>query len=145
MRQNPRRDTRPERTLRSALHRAGFRFRVDYRLDTPGLAVRPDVVFTRARVAVFVDGCFWHGCPTHGNRPGHNTHYWGPKLDRNVERDRRVTEGLVAAGWEVIRAWEHDPVELVVERVAAAVSTQRGGAAVAGDVIPRARRTCKLP
>jgi DNA mismatch endonuclease (patch repair protein) len=133
MRQNPRRDTRPERRLRSALHHAGLRFRVDYRLSTPELTVRPDVVFTRARVVVFIDGCFWHSCPAHGNRPRRNTDYWERKLDGNVARDRRITEALVTAGWAVIRVWEHEPVESVAQRVAAAVGGQRRGEAAVAE------------
>src|SRR4051794_4976178 len=90
MARNRRRDTKPELRLRAALHARGLRFRVDYPVRTDALTVRPDVVFTRWRVAVFVDGCFWHGCPEHGTRPQRNAAYWGPKLQRNVARDRRV-------------------------------------------------------
>jgi DNA mismatch endonuclease (patch repair protein) len=124
MRRNPRRDTRPERLLRSALHRAGLRFRVDYRVTLPGGAVRPDVVFTRVRVAVFIDGCFWHGCPEHGNVPARNTDYWVPKLNQTIARDQRNTEALQADGWMVIRAWEHAPVDVVTEEVKAAVTAR---------------------
>jgi DNA mismatch endonuclease (patch repair protein) len=74
--------------------------------------VRPDLVFTRARVAVFVDGCFWHSCPEHGDRPRINTGYWLPKLEANVARDRRVDRALTDDGWDVVRIWEHeDPLE----------------------------------
>src|SRR5579875_1053580 len=81
MRRNRRRDTRAELSLRGELHRRGMRFRVDLPLRLPGRVVRPDVVFTRARLAVFVDGCFWHCCAEHGNTPKMNTDYWRPKLE----------------------------------------------------------------
>ncbi|MER6302746.1 very short patch repair endonuclease [Kitasatospora sp. NPDC001539] len=103
-----RRDTKPERAIRSLLHAAGKRYRVDLRLDLEGARPRPDIVFTRARVAVFVDGCFWHCCPEHGRQPGVNAGYWGPKLERNVARDRAADDALRAAGWTVVRVWEHE-------------------------------------
>ena len=126
VRANRKRDSRPEKRLRSLLHRKGFRFRKDLVIQLPKLRVRPDVVFTRQRVAVFVDGCFWHRCPEHGSSPNANSAYWGPKLDRNVERDRLVDERLREAGWQVIRIWEHvDPGEaadLIASSLAEAVS-----------------------
>lgn len=88
--------------------------------------VRPDVVFSRARLAVFVDGCFWHCCPEHGNAPRANTSYWGPKLAKNVQRDRLVDAGLTAAGWGVLRAWEHEDPEEVADRVATAYARALG-------------------
>lgn len=117
MRRNGRRDTRPEIALRAVLHRRGLRFRKDLPLRVPGRLVRPDVIFTRARLAVFVDGCFWHCCPIHGNQPRANSDYWRPKLARNVDRDRAVDSALTAAGWHVLRAWEHEAPELVADRV----------------------------
>lgn len=111
MRGNRRVHTSPERRVRSLLHASGYRFRVDHRIDVPGGSVRPDIVFTRKRVAIFIDGCFWHRCPQHGTSPRANSHYWGPKLDRNVARDRRVDQALRAAGWTVIRIWEHVAAE----------------------------------
>lgn len=117
MRRNPRRDTKPEVALRSELHQRGLRFRKDLPLRVPGRVVRPDVAFTRARLAVFVDGCFWHVCPIHGNQPRANTDYWRPKLIRNVQRDRAVDSALQVAGWRVLRAWEHEPVASVADRV----------------------------
>jgi DNA mismatch endonuclease (patch repair protein) len=104
------------------LHARGLRFRKDLRLTPDGVHVRPDIVFTRARVAVFVDGCFWHRCPIHGNEPKRNTNYWGPKLDRNVWRDRRQDEALRSVGWTVVRVWEHEPVEKAAELVIAALT-----------------------
>lgn len=118
MKGNRRADTKPELALRSALHAQGLRFRKDFLLRTSaGSRVKADIVFTRNRIAVFVDGCFWHGCPDHGNTPKFNTAYWGPKLARNRERDRRVSKELEADGWSVIRVWEHVPVRQAVERI----------------------------
>lgn len=79
--------------------------------------MRPDIVFTRKRVAIFVDGCFWHSCPEHGRQPTANTGYWSPKLARNRERDRQNTEALESAGWTVLRVWEHEAVEETLARV----------------------------
>lgn len=122
---NKRSDTKPEMALRSALHALGLRFRKDYRLDLAGARMRPDIVFTRAKVAVFVDGCFWHSCPEHGTRPTRNAGYWGPKLARNVERDRDHDEALRHAGWTVVRVWEHESVETAVQSVLAAIELAR--------------------
>lgn len=101
-------DTKPEVALRSELHRRGLRFRKDHPIRIEGRrTIRPDVVFTRARVTVFVDGCFWHGCPEHQVVPRSNPDYWIPKLRRNVERDREVDVALEEDGWTVLRFWEH--------------------------------------
>lgn len=131
---NRRTGTKPEVRLRSALHRRGLRFRKDAPLRCGDVKVRPDIVFTRFRVAVFVDGCFWHGCPTHHHIPKRNVEYWVPKLRRNVERDRRADAALVQEGWEVVRIWEHEPVEEaarrvehVLQRLRAAESPPRAG------------------
>jgi len=119
-----RRDTTPELALRSALHRRGLRFRVD-RAPLPGLRSRADLVFGPARVAVYVDGCFWHSCPQHGTRPKANAEWWANKLTRNQERDAETDRFLRAHGWEVVRIWEHeDPVE-AADRVARIVSSRR--------------------
>jgi len=126
MRANRRTDTKPELALRQALHRQGYRFRKDYRLDlADGKRVRPDIAFTARRVAVFVDGCFWHACPEHGSRPAANVWYWEPKLRRNVERDRAADAALAAAGWNVVRVWEHEPLEAAVTAVLAALARSR--------------------
>ena len=101
--------TRPETLIRRELHRRGLRFRVNYR-SLPG---RPDVVFTSARIAVFVDGCFWHACPDHFVMPKNNREWWREKLEQNVARDRRKDQQLDELGWMVVHAWEHeDPVEV---------------------------------
>jgi DNA mismatch endonuclease (patch repair protein) len=125
MRGNRRRDTGPEVRLRSALHARGLRFRKDYRIEVTGLAVRADIAFPRQRLAVFVDGCFWHACPDHGTQPRSNDHYWTPKLRRNQERDVRVNDGLVGAGWTVVRAWEHQPIDEVAAEIESVLSAAR--------------------
>jgi DNA mismatch endonuclease, patch repair protein len=104
-----RRDTGPEKRIRSLLHASGLRFRVDYPIRIGNARpIRPDIVFTRRRLAVFVDGCYWHGCPDHGRRSaGVNASYWGPKIARNQERDAEHTALLESAGWTVLRFWEH--------------------------------------
>lgn len=108
---NRSRDTRPELQLRRAVHAMGLRYRVAMR---PEASVRrsADLVFTRARVAVFVDGCFWHGCSAHFRTPATNPDYWSTKIAGNVARDRDTDARLAEAGWTVVRVWEHD---LVVE------------------------------
>jgi len=124
MRRNPRRDTRPEVALRSELHRRGLRFRKDHPIRTPDRVARADIAFTRARLAVFVDGCFWHACPIHGNEPQANTDYWHPKLEGNVLRDRAVNEALSKEGWRVLRVWEHEnPIE-AAGRIAVALEAR---------------------
>lgn len=114
---NRRRDTKPEVRLRSELHRRGLRFRNDFLVRTPDAKSRVDICFTRARLAVFVDGCFWHRCPDHETLPKRNTDYWVPKLAANVERDRRVDRALRAAGWFVVRIWEHEDPSSAAERI----------------------------
>jgi DNA mismatch endonuclease (patch repair protein) len=123
MRANRRTDTKPELALRHALHRLGYRYRKDYRLDLAGgRRVRPDIAFTARKVAVFVDGCFWHACPEHGSKPRANQWYWGPKLIKNVERDRINDAALILAGWTVVRLWEHVPLDEAVAAVVAALT-----------------------
>ena len=122
MRANRRKDTKPELALRRALHAQGYRYRKDYPLQVPGSRVRPDIAFTARRVAVFVDGCFWHCCPEHGSQPANNTWYWEPKLARNVERDRAADAALTAAGWSVVRVWEHESLEAAVAAVVTALA-----------------------
>ncbi len=117
MRANRRTGTKPEIVLRSALHRLGYRYRKDFRLDLGSMKVRPDIVFTARKVAVFVDGCFWHVCPEHGRQPTTNEWYWAPKLRRNIERDRAADVALVEAGWRVVRLWEHEPLDAAIGTV----------------------------
>jgi DNA mismatch endonuclease (patch repair protein) len=125
MKGNRRTDTKPELALRSALHALGYRYRKDHRLDLPLRRVRPDIAFTSRKVAVFIDGCFWHVCPEHGSKPKNNEWYWSPKLARNVERDREADAALTDAGWTVVRLWEHVPVPDAVAAVVAAVGEPR--------------------
>jgi DNA mismatch endonuclease (patch repair protein) len=122
MRANRRRDTGPELAIRSLVHRAGLRFRVDYPVKPPGhRSVRPDIVFPARRIAIYVDGCFWHCCPIHGSRPATNTQYWDGKLAANAARDARVTEALEGAGWTVVRFWEHEDASEAATRIVALV------------------------
>ena len=111
-----RRDTLPEVALRKELHALGYRFRVD--APIPGLPRRRcDLMFSRRKLAVFVDGCFWHRCPVHSTAPANNADWWAVKLDRNVTRDRETDTHLTTIGWSVLRIWEHLPTELAVEMV----------------------------
>jgi DNA mismatch endonuclease, patch repair protein len=119
-----RRDTAPELQLRSELHRRGLRYRVDRR-PLKGVPSRADLVFGPARVAVYVDGCFWHSCPEHGTMPRSNEAWWQEKLARNRERDAETDRALAAAGWSVVRIWEHeDPIQ-AADRVEATVRERR--------------------
>ena len=118
MRSNRRSDTKPEVLLRSLLHRSGLRFRKDYAIRLPnGKVVHSDIAFTRRKVAVFVDGCFWHCCPDHGTIPKSNQAYWIPKLKQNVARDRMVDKELKVAGWRVLRFWEHVSPDAAVQEI----------------------------
>lgn len=113
MQGNRRRDTKPEIALRSALHARGWRFRVQY--PVPGRPRRSiDIAFTRRKVAVLVDGCFWHGCADHGSRPATNSLYWSEKVRRNRVRDADTDIALREAGWSVIRIWEHEALMTAV-------------------------------
>lgn len=114
------RDTAPELSLRRRLHSLGFRYRVHVR-PLPELRRTADIVFTRAKVAVFVDGCFWHACPEHGTAPSANRTWWAAKLARNAARDVDTDRRLVAAGWLVVRVWEHEDPVAAGSRVADAV------------------------
>jgi DNA mismatch endonuclease, patch repair protein len=125
MRGSTRRDTKPEKAIRSALHSRGLRFRVDKRVWSGAGAPRPDLVFGPQKVAVFVDGCFWHSCPLHCRHPTQNQEYWQPKLARNRERDRQNDAALRAAGWSVLRVWEHESPEEAAEKIEAAVRARR--------------------
>jgi DNA mismatch endonuclease (patch repair protein) len=122
---NRRVDTAPERALRSCLHATGLRFRKDFRICLDDIAVRADVVFPTAKVALFMDGCFWHMCPEHATMPKRNSEFWSIKLRRNVDRDRRVDQALAQAGWTVIRCWEHENPSDVLPRVVSALADKR--------------------
>lgn len=123
MQKTKRRDTGPEIALRSALHRAGLRFRIDR--APPGQRARADILFSKVRVAIFVNGCFWHGCPIHGTWPKNNADWWRAKIEGNRERDRRTDASLTQAGWSVLRVWEHDEPSVVASLVVQLVRTRR--------------------
>lgn len=119
-----RRETAPELALRRALHAAGHRYRVVH--PVPGNRRRTiDIAFPKARVAVFVDGCFWHGCPEHGTRPRANGQWWIAKLEANRARDADTDRKLRAAGWQVVRVWEHEDVQAALSVVEAALVEAR--------------------
>ena len=113
-------DTGPELRLRRLLHAAGLRYRVNRRVS-PSANRRADVVFGPSKVAVFVDGCFWHGCPEHFRAPATNPDYWGPKIAGNRARDADTTARLEAEGWLVLRFWEHEDMAEAAGAVARAV------------------------
>ncbi len=126
------RNTAPEMRLRSRLHALGLRYRVHLR-PLPELRRTTDIVFTRAKVAVFVDGCFWHSCPEHRTAPSANETWWAAKLARNVERDLDTDQRLIAAGWLVVRVWEHEDPAQAGARVAEAVRGRRPSTTLAGQ------------
>lgn len=120
MRATRRMDTAPERSLRSQLHRLGLRFRV-HRPVVPGVRRQVDIVFGPTRVAVFVDGCFWHSCPLHGTMAKSNATFWRRKLADNERRDRDTDRRLSRAGWRVVRVWEHEDPRVAAGRIARVV------------------------
>jgi DNA mismatch endonuclease (patch repair protein) len=132
MRSNKPRDTGPELALRTALYRLGLRYRVSAR-PLPGIRRTADVVFRRAKIAVFVDGCFWHGCPQHHTVSLTNARYWAEKVRQNRQRDTETDEILSRSGWQVIRVWEHEDPASAAERVAIAVRARTPTTNVAND------------
>lgn len=124
MQGNRRRDTTPEMQIRRGLHQAGLRYRVDWPLPFDHRR-RADIAFTKAKVAIFVDGCFWHRCPTHYIPPKANAIYWDEKTSRNSERDAESTARLAEMGWTVLRFWEHEPVSEVVAAIVRAVAPKK--------------------
>lgn len=124
MRAQPSRDTKPELALRRELHRRGFRFFV-HRRPIAGLRRQADVLFPRAKVAVFVDSCFWHGCPEHGTWPKANASWWRQKIEKNRERDADTNARLIAADWLPIRVWEHEDLDEAVDRIEADLRRRR--------------------
>jgi DNA mismatch endonuclease, patch repair protein len=124
MSRHPRRDTQPEIRLRRALHASGLRFRLQY--PVPGFRRRTiDIAFPREQVAVFVDGCFWHGCADHRGYPKANAGFWRTKINRNVERDRETADLLREQGWLVIRIWEHESLPSALSEVESSVRSRR--------------------
>jgi DNA mismatch endonuclease (patch repair protein) len=126
MQANRRRDTRPELALRRILHAHGWRFRVDYP-PIPGLRRRADIAFPKRKIAVFVDGCYWHACPAHGTQARSNAAFWADKLSSNERRDRDTDERLGQAGWTVVRVWEHEQPAEAAERVETQLRARQEG------------------
>ncbi len=124
MRSVRQRDTSPESALRSALFARGLRYRVQVALLTKPRRVA-DIVFAGPRVAVFVDGCFWHGCPLHATWPKQNADFWRAKILANQERDQDTDARLRAEGWDVIRIWAHEPPEQAAERIASSLAQRK--------------------
>jgi DNA mismatch endonuclease (patch repair protein) len=125
------RDTAPELALRRELHRRGLRYRIDLEA-VPGTRRRIDIAFSGARLAVFVDGCFWHGCPEHGKRAHDvNGWYWPNKIQGNKARDADTNLRLTSSGWRVLRVWEHDKVPAAADQIEVLV---------AGSPLARAER-----
>lgn len=127
MQANRGRDTGPELKLRSAAHRKGLRFHVSRR-PIAGIRRTADLVFPRLRLAVFMDGCFWHGCPLHYTRPVANAGFWADKIEANLARDRDTDRLLRAAGWTVLRFWEHEDPEACAESLVGVVEGIRATA-----------------
>jgi DNA mismatch endonuclease, patch repair protein len=123
MRGNRGRDTGPERRLRTLLHSHGLRYRVSTR-PLPLLRRSADIVFHRARVAVFVDGCYWHGCPEHYRPAKKHSDFWAAKITDNKRRDAETNQALTEAGWIVIRCWEHEDPGVAAARVIEALNSQ---------------------
>lgn len=120
MRGNKGRDTRPELEVRSAAHALGLRYRVGIS-PIPGTRRTADLVFTRAKVAVFVDGCYWHGCSEHHRPATVNREFWASKIQGNVARDADTNTRLIEAGWRVVRVWEHEQPADAAAKIYAAV------------------------
>jgi DNA mismatch endonuclease (patch repair protein) len=120
------RDTDPEARIRRRLHADGLRYRVHVR-PLPQLRRTADIVFTRRRVAVFVDGCFWHGCPVHATKPKRNAEWWAAKIEANVKRDAETDRLLEGAGWVVVRVWEHEDPQVAASRIRSVVTTRTTG------------------
>jgi DNA mismatch endonuclease (patch repair protein) len=116
MKAQARRDTAPELSIRRRLHAAGVRYRVDTRLEND-LRVRGDLVWKGRRLVVFIDGCFWHGCPRHATQPKANHRWWVEKIGANVARDRKHDQELRSRGWRVLRFWEHEKPDEVANRI----------------------------
>jgi DNA mismatch endonuclease (patch repair protein) len=140
MRGNRARDTKAELAVRQLVHATGLRYRVDARPETD-LRRTADLLFTRAKVAVFVDGCYWHGCPEHFRMPAVNLDYWSMKIGRNRERDIETTARLEERGWMVLRFWEHEVPTSVAETIGEVVRARRAGlSAWAREGRPSSRR-----
>ena len=120
MQGNRSRDTKPELAVRRIVHARGLRYRVNRR-PIPGVPRTADLVFSRAKVAVFIDGCFWHGCPDHHRAPRANAGYWTDKIARNRSRDSETSKLLSGVGWTVLRFWSHEDPSAVADQIQRAV------------------------
>lgn len=116
-------DNPREKAVRAALHAAGFRFRIHLRATSSRRTI--DVAFPKEKIAVFLDGCFWHGCPEHGTWPKNNAAFWREKIERNMARDVETTGELQKGGWLVLRLWEHTPVDDAAAHIIASVLSRR--------------------
>jgi DNA mismatch endonuclease, patch repair protein len=134
MRGNKSRDTEPEIAVRRAVHAMGLRYRVVAR-PLVGVRRTADLVFRRVKVAIFVDGCFWHGCPAHHAPPKTNAGYWAMKIEGNRVRDRHTTAMLTAAGWTVLRFWSHEEPLTVATQIAEVIQNKRAA------ILPVAERS----
>lgn len=121
------RDTSAEMIVRRALHRRGLRYRVNFR-PVPGLRRTADIAFTKQRIAILIDGCFWHGCPDH-YRPatGGRSQFWADKIQQNRRRDGESSQAFAAAGWRVLRFWEHEAADRVVDRIMEELRAEESG------------------
>lgn len=124
MRAVRRRNTTPELAIRSQLHQHGFRFNVD-KSPIKGSRRRADIVFPKLRVAIYVDGCFWHSCPIHGSQPKTNAEFWRDKLARNHARDQETDQELIRSDWIPIRVWEHEDPIAAVKRIEETIGERR--------------------
>ncbi|WP_286135001.1 very short patch repair endonuclease [Mycobacterium sp. UM_Kg1] len=127
MRANRSRDTKPELAVRRLVHAMGLRYRVDFPPLPSIRRMRADLVFTRARVAVFIDGCFWHGCPEHHTVARTNAEFWATKVSGNRTRDERTNAVLNEAGWTVLRFWEHEDPSTAAQAIREVVESTRLG------------------
>lgn len=125
MRSNRSKDTKPEVEVRRLLHQGGLRFRKSFVTELENFRTVVDIAFPRLRLALFIDGCFWHSCPEHGHVPKTNVAYWTAKLERNSSRDREVDRQLAEHGWQVMRFWSHSPPVEIASEVANAVTDLR--------------------
>jgi DNA mismatch endonuclease (patch repair protein) len=120
-----RRDTQAELLVRQLLHARGIRFRVDAQPE-PDYRCKADIMWKALHLIVFIDGCFWHGCPEHATRPRANREWWAQKLDANIQRDRRTDAVLAARGWTVLRFWEHEKPAAVADVICSQLTELRG-------------------
>jgi len=136
-----RRDTPPELKIRSLLHRRGYRFRVDAR-PLKSQKSRADIVLKRFRVAVYIDGCFWHGCPLHATWPKANASWWREKIESNRYRDARANAVLMASGWVVVRIWEHEDPSTALDRIVHQLESRPIG--LSGSALPKPSASGKM-